>query len=269
MIRVIAVDLDDTLIAPDKQIPTENIDALRFAREQGVRVVLATARGWVRTESFYQLLELDTPAIVSSGARLIDGATGDDIWVRTLPLALARDVANFADQQGIALRVYIGQEVWNNLNYDPLMKNQITREKIVPNLGGRLTEAPYQIFTKGRRETQLLIERFGTEGDGYVGSVHTYSDNIPEIAFLHPESTKGEALAALCRSWGIPREQVMAMGDSMNDLSMIEWAGCGVAMGWSPELLRKRADYVSSPGNPAGVAEAILSVLKLNREKSS
>jgi len=267
MIRVIAVDLDDTLIAPDKHIPKENIMALQEAMQRGVRVVIATARGWFRTEAIYRDLGLDTPAICSSGARIVD-AHGRDQLVRTLPLDLARAICQFATEQKIALRVYVGAEVWNNLEYDPLVRNQLTREKIVPDLPLALTEAPYQIFTKGRRETELLVQQFGLHGAGYVTSVMQYSDNIPEVAFLHPQATKGAALAALCQEWGVPREQVMALGDSTNDLPMIEWAGIGVAMSWASETVKKQADYVPTAGHPAGVAEAVRSVLN-SRETST
>lgn len=260
MIQVIAIDLDDTLIAPDKQIPQENIAALQAARDAGVRVVVATARGWFRTEAVYRVLQLDTPVIVSSGARIVDGVTGESMMTRELPYAFAKEVATFCDELQIASRVYLPQEIWVN---DPsLMVYGLGHEQYVAKIGTRLLDAPYQIYARGQRETDLLVERFGLSGEGYSCNIVTYYDGIPEVCILHPQSTKGQALSTLCEQWGVPPEAVMALGDSSNDLPMIEWAGIGVAMGWAPEHVRERADMVTAPDNPAGVAEAIYHVLE-------
>ena len=206
MIQVMAIDLDDTLIAPDKQLPKENIAALQAARDAGIRVVIATARGWFRTESVYRELELDTPAIVSSGARIVDGVTGADLLIRELPLSFAQDVAAFCDQHRIATRIYLRDEIW--LNDSSMMVYGRQYEKQVQELGKRLQEAPYQIYVKGQRETELLIERFGLLGEGYACNVVTYYDGIPEVCILHPMSTKGQSLATLCERWGVPPEAV-------------------------------------------------------------
>lgn len=257
MIRVIAVDLDETLLAPDKSIPELNKKALQTAREQGVRIVLATARGWARTEAYYRELGLDTPAIVSSGARLIEGMTGRDLWVHRMPMDFAREVCDFCDEREISIRVYTGQEVWNNLDTDPLLCSRVAEDNVVRNISSKLEEAPYQIYTKGERNTTELLERFGQRGDGWIMTVTRYTDGVPEVMIMNPLSTKGSALQALCELWGVPREQVMACGDNFNDLSMIEWAGFGVAMGWAAPDVQQGADYVSAADNVAGVAEAI------------
>ncbi|KEO83865.1 HAD family hydrolase [Tumebacillus flagellatus] len=269
MIRVIAVDLDETLLAPDKSIPAENKAALQLAQERGIRVVIATARGWGRTEAFYKELELQTPVIVSSGSRVVDGRTGEDLWMHRMPMDFARDVCAFCDEQDISIRVYVGQEVWNNRDTDPLLNAPVAEDRIVRNMAAKLPEAPYQIYTKGERNVALLRERFGKQGDGFLLNITKYADGIPEVMILNPLGTKGEALRALCEQWGVPREQVMAAGDNFNDLSMIEWAGFGVAMGWAVPEVRACADYVTTPDNQAGVAEAIYYLLEDRQEPSA
>jgi Cof subfamily protein (haloacid dehalogenase superfamily) len=257
MIRVIAVDLDETLLAPDKSIPEANKAALQLAVERGVRVVLATARGWGRTEAFYQELGLDTPVIVSSGSRLVDGSTGQELWLNTLPMEFARELCAFCTEQEISIRVYVGSEVWNNLPLDPLLGTRVADDHVRPHLASELVTAPYQIYAKGERNVSELLARFGGRGDGWILNVTKYADGIPEVMILNPQSTKGAALQKLCESWEIPRDQVMAIGDNYNDLSMIEWAGLGVAMGWASPEVQERADYVTPPDDVAGVARAI------------
>ncbi|MGZ4164344.1 MAG: HAD family hydrolase [Tumebacillaceae bacterium] len=166
MIRVIAIDLDDTLIAPDKHIPGPNKTAVRAAQEAGIQVVIATARGWIRTEPIYRELGLHTPVIIASGARLMN-EKGHVLWERALPLDFAREVATFCDENDIALRLYVGEEVWNNKSYDPLVQHRITNEKRVEEIAKHLHIAPFQIYAKGHREAELLQARFGVEGEDY------------------------------------------------------------------------------------------------------
>lgn len=264
MISLIAIDLDDTLIAPDLHIPDENLTAIRLAIKSGVKVVIATARGWAGAKRFYDRMGLSTPIILSSGASTVDGQTGAVIRRSYLPLSFARDVVTFADEQQIALRVYVGSEVWNNFDYDPSNGKNKTIEIHVENLVQKLVEAPFQIFVKGEREAKLILERFGSEGDGYRCRHHVYADGIPELNILHPRSTKQDALADLCAAFDVPREQVMALGDSKNDLGMIAWAGIGVAMSWADDAVKEVADWVLADGTvrlthdpDAEVAEAI------------
>jgi Cof subfamily protein (haloacid dehalogenase superfamily) len=261
MIRVIAIDLDDTLIAPDKHIPGSNLQAVQAAQEAGIHVVIVTARGWLGSRAIYEQLGLDTPLILSSGSRLVDG-NGQTRWLREMPLDFCREVISFCTEHEIALRVYVGDEIWNNASHDPLKGNRLTTEIRMENMANEMHRAAYQIYTKGQRETDLLKERFGAEGSGYKCNILIYSDGIPEVSILHPLSNKGAALAALCAEWNVPREEVMAIGDSLNDLSMIEWAGLGVAMSWAPEHVRLRADVVTQKGNPAGCGDVIMKVVR-------
>ncbi|ASS76051.1 hypothetical protein CIG75_14535 [Tumebacillus algifaecis] len=277
MIKLIAIDLDDTLIAPDGHLPEENVTALAQAQEAGVQVVIATARGYAGTKRFHDQLGLTTPLIVSSGSNVIEGRSGEVLRRRFLPLPFAREVVAFAQAHQIALRVYVGNEVWNNLDYDPSNGRQRTVEKQVEQMAEALVEAPFQIFVKGNRESELILAQFGEAGEGYCCRHHVYSDGISELNILHPKSTKHDALAGLCAALDVPQEQVMALGDSKNDLGMIAWAGFGVAMSWASEAVRAAADWVvpadaqrltSDPD--AEVAEAVLRhVLHVAKDKKS
>ncbi|TCP53367.1 hypothetical protein EV586_106101 [Tumebacillus sp. BK434] len=277
MIRLIAIDLDDTLIARSGQVPEANWTALRRAQDAGVRVVIATARGFAGAKRFYDPLGLDTPMIVSSGSNVVDGRTGTVLRRRLLPLEFARAVAEFADEHDIALRVYVGSEVWNNFDYDPVNGTDRTVERTVARLHEQLVEAPYQIFVKGNREAQLILREFGEAGDGYCCRHHVYGDGISELNILHPQATKQDALAELCAALEVPREQVMALGDSRNDLGMIRWAGLGVAMSWAPSDVQEAADWVLpadaerlTGDQDAEVAEAILRfVLQAEEQQKS
>ncbi|HEU4962349.1 MAG TPA: HAD family hydrolase [Bacilli bacterium] len=258
MIRVIAIDLDETLIAPDRQIPDANRQALQAAQAAGARIVIVTARGWLRTQDLYAELGLDTPVIVSSGSRIMDGQTGEELLVRHLPLGFAREVVAFCEREDIRVRVYMGNEMLNNREMNEMYNSPKNYGIYAPNLLEDLVEAPYQLFVYGTDPTNKIVERFGTEGEGYVCKVMQYYNRESEVMILHPQSDKGSALEVVCNQWGVSPEEVLALGDSKNDLPMLEWAGVGVAMSWSPDEVKHRADWVTTPGNKAGVAEAIV-----------
>ena len=87
--------------------------------------------------------------------------------------------------------------------------------------------------------------------NGALAAMHTY-DHLCEIG--HPDGSKGAALGHLARSLGVKREEVIAVGDSPNDIDMIEWAGLGVAMGNASEKVKSSADHITLPASEQGLA---------------
>ena len=101
-----------------------------------------------------------------------------------------------------------------------------------------------------------------THFNGALAAMHTY-DHLCEIG--HPDGSKGAALGHLARSLGVKREEVVAVGDSPNDIDMIEWAGLGVAMGNASEKVKSSADLVAKPVSEQGLAFLIEDILSKGR----
>ncbi|KUK82308.1 MAG: putative hydrolase, partial [Pelotomaculum thermopropionicum] len=103
-----------------------------------------------------------------------------------------------------------------------------------------------------------LLDRLHAElAPVYRGKVHIVKSKPHFLEFSHPFATKGRALEFLARRFGVPREAIMAVGDSFNDLEMLEYAGLGVAVANGREEVQKRADFVTGAAYGDGVVEAL------------
>jgi Cof subfamily protein (haloacid dehalogenase superfamily) len=257
LIRLIAVDLDDTLLGQDLTISEANRAAIKEARERGIHVVLATARGWYSTRPFYETLSLDGFAVCGSGTKIYN-SRGECVKTWNLPLERAKEILRIAERENIMVMCSVPDKNYFNFvreDWRSRMRPQVDLE--VPGLADRLQEAPTQLFVKGKRETSRLLELLPRETPDY--RIHTllYRDGVPEMMIIHPDANKATGVSWVCEQLGVRREEVLALGDSANDIPMLQFARIGVAMGWAPEPVRRAADIVTGRNDPDGVATAI------------
>ncbi|MGD8188712.1 HAD family hydrolase [Brevibacillus ginsengisoli] len=257
MIRLLALDLDDTLLSRDLSISPRNFTAVQAARQQGVEVILATARGWFGTRNYYQQLQLNSMAVCGSGTKIYDQQEACvKSW--TIPLAVAKEILNVAERNDIMMICSLpDKNLFNQVRPDWEDKIRPGIDILVPNLVQELTQAPTQLFVKGEREVHILQEALSTSHPDYAVHTLLYQDGIPEMMIIHPNANKASGIAWVCEQRGIDQSEVMAIGDSANDLSMISWAGTGVAMGWAPEHVKAAANFSTHPEDLDGVATAI------------
>ena len=257
--RLIVTDLDDTLLRDDRTISVRSRRAIAQAMERGITVAIATGRMYASALPYARELHLTGPILCCQGAYIADIETGAAIETTGVPLNLAREVLQFAAEQEIYAQFYdtegyfYERQCWQSdfyaehtgvagqatgkapldaLDYDPVKVLLIDRPERIREL--------YEIASK----------RFGSKLEVAISKSHY-------LEFTHPEAHKGGAVRALAGRLGVPQGEVMAVGDALNDLSMIEWAGLGVAMANGDEKVRKLADAVTAGNNEDGVALAI------------
>ena len=255
MIRLIATDLDGTLLDSDGRIPLENRRALERAVKSGVRLALATARKASTTASVARALGLPCARIAHNGARIWDW-TGRELRHYRLPMELAESIACFADAHNIGLITTIDEVNYYGgaaraLLYAP--------EDIgVPSNREAISGPPTRIIAVGSPEIDLLCEEFGDAPDSLV--LHRYYSRVGALesaVLTHPKATKEHALAELCAEEGIHAEEVIALGDAEADAGMLRWAGVGIAMANAMAEARAAADWLAPSHDGAGVAAAI------------
>lgn len=256
-IRLIALDLDDTLLSNDLQISPQAKRAIRLAVSRGVAVTLATGRMFASALPFAQELGLDLPLITYQGA-LVKYADGRVVYHRPIPLETARELVDFILPYGYHLNVYLNDELFmqedspEGQRYAAIAKVPV---HLVPDLRKIMNTEP----------TKLVIIAQASQLDGLADDLAVRfgdSINITKskpyfLELAHPQATKGKALATLAESLNIEAHQVMAVGDSPNDLDMIKYAGFGVAMRNAVEEVKKYAHYITSSNDDDGVAEVI------------
>lgn len=254
-IRLIATDLDGTLLNSAGLIPDANRYALDRALQLGVRLVLATARRASSAAAIADLLGLPCARIVHNGARMWDWS-GQELAHYRLAMPLAQAVAGFADQHGIGLIITVDEVNYYGGGSQTLWRDH--DDVVVQTNREALVAAPTRIIAAGAAGIDLLYEQFAHAADSVV--VHRYYSRVGAIesaVLTHPMATKRRALAELCRRHAIDASEVMTLGDAEADAEMLAWAGVGVAMANAMDEARAAASWLAPSHDDAGVAAAI------------
>ncbi|MHB9095722.1 MAG: Cof-type HAD-IIB family hydrolase [Eubacteriales bacterium] len=267
--KLIATDLDDTLLNDALEVSPRNKRALRKAAEAGAVVTIATGRMFRSALPIALSLGVRIPIITYQGALITDIVSGDILWHKPLPLELARKVLAEGYRAGIHMNVYINDNLYVD-SITPEGTGYAKRVEVdmipIGDLLDFVKVDPTKVIYIA--EPSLLDELRGKIHAEMGDSLYITKSKPNYLEFLHPLATKKHAVQALAGNYGIRREEIMVFGDSYNDLDMIEFAGKGVAMGNAPEDIKKKADYVTLTNNEDGVAEAVEKfVLKETKER--
>lgn len=238
-IQLIACDLDGTLVGPDLTLSTRLVQAVQRAQARGIIVTLATGRGFPSTRQFAQRLGITVPLVCYQGAQ-IRALDGEMLYEATLPLQYLTRVIDFCRTGDWELTAYHDDQIYQTTRrYDQTYYDRWFGLPIhqVDDLLTALPGDPIKfiaIAPTGRSGDQLEREIRRLAGAEFlVMRSHAYF-----VEGIAANASKGDGVSRLARRLGIAREQVMAIGDSGNDASMVEWAGLGVAMGnASPDVV--------------------------------
>ena len=276
-IRLLALDLDGTLVEPDLVLRPRIRAAILDALERGVRVVIATGRMATSAQPFARQLGLTDPIIGYQGALVrampeigggIDGGVGRSggfgsgigrlLYHRPLAAAVARETIRWTRGQGFAPHI-------NHLERfimpagDPRTDDYSAflgaRAEVVDDLETWVRHPVSKVLAvaeAGRPQEVLAAARAHFAGLAEVTVSHPQF-----LEFLAPGVSKGRAVRNLARRFGIPLEQTLAIGDQFNDFEMIALAGHGVAMPSAPPAVQAAARYVAPPLEDEGAAEVI------------
>jgi len=264
-IKLIAVDVDGTLLNNDHSLSDRNRQALLRAHDAGIAVVLATGKTRVGAESIIAALNLTTPGIYVQGI-MVYNPDGSVRYQETLDPITIRRVITFAEQRGFDVLAYSGNRLMMKLVEDRHLVitryHEPTPESVGP-LVNHLETLPINkllIFGAPRKLTAL---RWQLEKilDGQAG--FTSTNVLDTLEILPPGASKGKALKVLIHEMGIAPAEVMAIGDGENDIEMVKLAGLGVAVANANPKLKAIADAVVSSNDEDGVAEAIERYVKL------
>jgi Cof subfamily protein (haloacid dehalogenase superfamily) len=256
--RLLVADIDGTLVNAAREITPPVHAAVAEAQARGVRVCLATGRIWPSARQFVEALGADSPAILYNGGLVYDFAR-DDVWMRTpLPMQQAKDVLRILRRHpAVQPHLYVDDRVVipaMNETTEIYQKKDSVRAEPVGDLADWLTVDPMKILIIGERPA---LEEVGREIDALPYAVnHVFSERI-YLEILAPGVNKGVALRAMAERLGVERDAIVAVGDNLNDLAMLEYAGLGVAMRNAPEALRARADAIAPSNDEHGLQEVI------------
>lgn len=274
-VKMIAFDLDGTLFDDRKQLPQENIAALRAAGDAGIHLVPATGRILQGLPDQLLQLGLFRYFIFANGASVYDLDTETQLFSACIPPELAVRICEHMDTLPVLYDCYRGE--WGYMTQwmyeaapdffalEPEILKLVRRlRKPVPELKENIREVDVpleklQMYFRpeqmAERERQLLeLPRLFPE----IAATSSLKNNI-EINSI--KAGKGRALLELCAQLGIAPEDTVAFGDGLNDADMLEAAGYGAAMENAADAVKQKADAVIENNNDAGVGKEIFRLL--------
>ncbi|MEX1307286.1 MAG: Cof-type HAD-IIB family hydrolase [Eubacteriales bacterium] len=255
-IKLIALDLDNTLITKTTDFSEKDLAAIEKAREAGIYVTLASGRAYRSLKIFLDRLKMDTYSI-STGGAIVSDQNNKRLYTKFVEPKTAADIIRFAYDNDYYAQVYLNDDfVFFKEGKESAMYEKATS---VPGIFDETLvqqteiETPKVLFIDEPARIEALIPIIESRFPNVKAA-----RSFPEyLEINHTDCGKGSALAALGDMLGFKQEEMMAIGDSEIDVSMIKYAGIGVAMGNAPEHIQKVADYVTLDVLESGVAHAI------------
>lgn len=259
MIRAISCDLDGTLLDRAAHIRPASARALLHLSMEGIMVILASGRSYRTVVSIQKKLGVRGPIVAHNGAYGYDTALRQEWHRRAVPAKRARQLLDWADHNAVMMRCYLGVDqpvLFNHFDLAHQLCWLKPEDRMVPDLTRTLDADPLELFLTGLDAVDKLTETFGLRDTDYEFTILPHV-GYREVNICAPGVDKVEALEQLVRRWGIRRDEILAVGDGLNDVEMLQWAGRSVAIGDGHPLARQAADFVTTPGHPEPVLEGL------------
>lgn len=260
--KLIVLDLDGTLTNSQKEITPRNKETLIRVQEQGVRLVLASGRptyGIVPLANELRMNEFGGFILSYNGGEIINWETQEMIYENVLPNDIVPVLYESARAHHLSILTYDGAQIVTENSQDPYVQKEAFLNKMeVRETNDFLTDITLPVakcLIVGDADKLISLE--AELCLRLQGRINVFRSE-PYFLELVPQGIdKALSLGVLLKKTGIGREEIIAMGDGYNDLSMIKFAGLGIAMGNAQEPVKKAADYITSSNEEDGVAEAI------------
>lgn len=267
VIRLVAIDVDGTLTDAADRVSEANVQAIRAVAAAGVRVVLATGRAPHGCDEVLQRLGIPVGLVSVNGAVVYEWFGSAPMMSRLLPPETCREVVETIVEAGLAALVWDDPERSDGIVHERpgtcwpgFLQGQMQRVHAVPALAGWLDHPALTVVAWGtelamRSLQAMLLDRLGERGAVEVGLYPP--DPCWVLTVTAAGCDKSVGLAEYAAKLGVTAAQVMAIGDSSNDVGMLRWAGLAVAMGNAAPAVKALADLVVADHDHDGVAEAL------------
>ncbi|SJZ42397.1 Cof-type HAD-IIB family hydrolase [Selenihalanaerobacter shriftii] len=258
--KLVAIDMDDTLLSDELILPLKVKKVIQEAVDKGIVVTVATGRMYSSTLPYVKDLGLDIPIITYNGALIKEAVSSDVKYHRPVPIDLAKEIVALATEEDWHLNIYLDDILYvNNLGDEADIYERISGIKPV-----LINEDPVEFLTKPPTKLLIISENAAKTDEILLKLGSRFRDllNITKskprfVEIMNKEISKGTALSDLAMDLGVKQDEVIAIGDSLNDLEMVEYAGLGVAVANASVELKEKADYITKSNEEFGVAEVI------------
>ena len=261
MIQAIAFDMDDTLLNDEREITPYTLSVLRRVADRGIRIIPASGRARASMLGFVRQIGCVSAFVACNGAEVFSPA--GEVWRQELlSVEEAQRCAAFGRDADCYTQCYYGEnfyycgtEKWARAYGATTMMTGHPVDDLVAFIDRPTPKV--LMMAEDERVAELM-----PEAHRQVGDIASISCSKPYFLEMNPRAaTKGNALAYLAQRWGLHPSEFMVFGDSLNDVSMLTWAGEGVAMGNAREDVKAQVRQVCGLNNEDGVARYIEALL--------
>ncbi len=283
-IKMIASDMDGTLLNNERKVTEKNAEILKQAQAQGIKVIAATGRDY--KEASHPLWEagLSMPVIGANGAEF-RSESGKLIDEKVIPEEIYTKISHILDKKQAYFEIYTNFGAYTR-NREEALKlvldvlhaadDEMSKEEALGLAEQRFAEGGVRLASSYNSviesvDTRLLKVLAFSASESVRRQIRSALQKLPvdvsssgleNIEITHKEATKGKALKRAASFYGISMEETLVIGDNENDLSMIEAAGHSAAMGNAVHSVKVAADYITSNNEDSGVAEAVVPILQ-------
>jgi Cof subfamily protein (haloacid dehalogenase superfamily) len=256
--KLVALDLDGTLLSDNKILNASTQAAIKRAQDKGVIFTIATGRMYRGAVRYAAQLNIEIPIITYNGAVIKNPLSGEVHREFKVPSRLAMRAIDSLDGQPVLKYVFTGDNVITDLvhewtdNYSNVLDVEM---KYVDDVRLALDDDPIMVVFMVQAEMRKNISDTLRNTFGSEARITNSSNWFVDV--LNPSASKSLALEQLAKSLGILRDEIIAVGDNLNDLEMIQYAGLGVAVANASDDLKQSADHVTKAECYLGVEEVI------------
>lgn len=262
MKKIVFFDLDGTLLTDSKEVLEENKDAIRRAKEIGIEIAICTGRQSNAAKEFKEKADTGKYMICMNGAEIIDTESGEELFASAIDEDVAKALYNYAKDNNLVMKI------------DTRFARYITKFDYALNQEYEFTEDENRFFN----ENKVLQISFGAKTENEINDFienvinkipgvkvyNKYFNVLPSldkalwyINVVNSSVSKGNAINGLCRYLKVNLDDVVCFGDDLNDLSMIQMVGHGIAMGNALDIIKENAKEVIGTNETPAIARVL------------
>lgn len=265
--KLVVTDMDGTLLNSKGKVTDENKEMLKKLQEQGVHIAVATGRIYTSARIFAKYLGIKTPIIACNGAIVREIDENEALYEEHLNNEDIIKILDICHKYGVYFHFYTNNTFYTErlaksaLKYSEWNKTFNEEDRInlevVKNSYNLIKETDIKVYKFMIIDDDITLLKKIREELNKIPGIECCKSRYDNIEIMNKGVEKGIAVKNLAESLGVKQEEVICIGDNENDISMLKYAGLGIAMGNAEDIVKKTADYVTEINDNSGVAKAL------------